>query len=215
MSRKALDIIFSAGIAVLALSMVILGIVLLDQQQFSDDYVKEELSAQKITFATEEQLTEEEKTWRPGSSCLVENAGKLMEKGKQAECYAKYYIAMHTDRAATAAGFPGETYATLGPIRTELQAEVETAKQKGDTAAAAAAQKELDSATALRQTMQTGETLRGLLLTSYGFSVFGDKAGIAAQVCFVIAAVLLLVAAAGFIHAYLEYRKRAPKAEPA
>jgi uncharacterized membrane protein len=190
MSRKALDIIFSAGIAVLALTMVVLGIVLLDQQQFSDDYVKEELSAQKITFATEEQLTEEEKTWRPGSSCLVENAGKLMEKGKQAECYAKYYIAMHTDRAATAAGFPGETYATLGPIRTELQAEVETAKQKG-------------------------ETLRGLLLTSYGFSVFGDKAGIAAQVCFVIAAVLLLVAAAGFIHAYLEYRKRAPKAEPA
>jgi len=215
MSRKALDIVFSAGAAVLAVAMLILGIVLLDQQQFADDYVTEELTAQKITFAAEDKLTEEEKTWKPGSTCLVENAGKLMEKGKQAECYAKYYIGMHLDRSATAAGFPGETYATLGPITSELQAEVDAAKQKGDTAAAAESQKELDSAKALRSTLQTGETLRGLLLTSYGFSVFGDKAGIAAEVCFAIAAVLLLVAAAGFIHAFLEYRKKEPKAEPA
>ena len=29
--------------------------------------------------------------------------------------------------------------------------------------------------------MFKGETLRGLLLTSYGFSIFGDRAGLAAQ----------------------------------
>ena len=49
MSRKALDIVFSAGAAVLAVAMLILGIVLLDQQQFADDYVTEELTAIRAT----------------------------------------------------------------------------------------------------------------------------------------------------------------------
>jgi hypothetical protein len=51
------------------------------------------------------------------------------------------------------------------------------------------------------QTLFRGETLRGLLLTSYGFSIFGERAQTAAFVCFAIALVLLLAAIAGFIHA--------------
>ena len=207
MNRKALDLVVSTGGVLLALMLIVLGFVLADQKSFADDYVAGELGAQKITFTAADKLTEEEKNWKPGSSCLVEYAGKLMETGKQAECYAKYYIAMHMDRSATAAGFQGETYATLGSIRTGLSADIAAAKEKGDTAAAEAAQKKLDSATSLRGTMQTGETLRGLLLTSYGFSIFGDKAGLAATVCFLAGLVLAIVVIAGFVHAFLESRK--------
>jgi len=201
--RRTLDIIFSAGGAALAVLLLVLGFVLIDQANFADDYVAGELSAQKITFATEDKLTDEEKNWKPGSSCLTENAGKLMKTGKQAECYAKYYIAMHMDRSAKAAGLEGETYATLGAVRTDLTAQVKAAKDAGDTAKAETLQKQLDSATSLRSTMQTGETLRGLLLTSYGFSIFGDKAALAGNVCLAVAALLALLAAAGFVHAFM------------
>jgi hypothetical protein len=51
------------------------------------------------------------------------------------------------------------------------------------------------------QTLFRGETLRGLLLTSYGFSIFGERAEQAALVCFAVAIVLFLAAIAGFIHA--------------
>ena len=50
-------------------------------------------------------------------------------------------------------------------------------------------------------TLFRGETLRGLLLTSYGFSIFGDRAQTAAIVCYVIAGILFLAAVAGFVHA--------------
>jgi hypothetical protein len=51
--------------------------------------------------------------------------------------------------------------------------------------------------------MFKGETLRGLLLTTYGFSIFGDRADVAALVCFLAAALLLLLSAGGFAHALM------------
>jgi hypothetical protein len=198
MKRRTLDLVFAGGGALLAVMMLVLGFVLADQYNWGRDYVKTELSAQRITFATTDALAKDAETnkanadpslrdvtkWKPGSQCLVENAGKAMETGKQAECYAKYFIAMHLTRSAAAAtadgkSLAGSTYATLGDTRTELSAKVAAAKAATppDTERAAALQKDLDAATALRTTMQTGETLRGLLLTSYGFSTLGDKAG--------------------------------------
>lgn len=205
MKRRTLDIIFAGGGIVLAAVMVILGLVLADQQSFAKDYVKTELGDQKIVFATTDKLTDEEKNWKPGSKCLTEYAGKTMETGKMAECYANFYIALHMENSAKTAGFEGATYATLGATRTDLTAQVKAAKDKGDTAAADAAQKKLDSATSLRSTLQTGETLRGLLLTSYGFSIFGDKAGLAATVCYVLAGIVFILSVAGLVHAYLAH----------
>ena len=57
-----------------------------------------------------------------------------------------------------------------------------------------------------RETLFKGETLRGLLLTSFGFSVFGVKGEQVANVAFIAAALLLLLSLAGIVHAY-----RAPK----
>ena len=221
MKRRTLDIIFASGGALLAIAMLVLGLVLMDQYNWGKDYVKEELGSQKITFAAADKLTEEEKTWKPGSSCLVENAGKLMTTGSQAECYAKYYIGLHLEESAknlklsapikvnvggtdqTLTTMEGQTYATLGSIRTALAADQKALADKGDTAAAAARQKDVDAVASLRTSQQTGETLRGLLLTSYGFSIFGEKANTIAMVTFIIAALLALLSIAGFVHAWM------------
>ena len=208
MKRRTLDVILASGGLLVAAVLVALGFALATQYSFATNYVKEELSAQKITFATADKLTVEEKTWKPGSASLVTYAGQRLETGAQAEAYAKYYIAKHMDASAKAAGFDGATYATLGPIRTELSAQVAAAKAKGDTAAAAEAQKKLDSATSLRTTMQTGETLRGLLLTVYGFSVMGDMAGLASNLLYGLAAIMFALAAAGFVHAFVTPKEK-------
>lgn len=208
MTRRHLDFIFAGGGALFAVLLLVFGYVMNDQHSFADSYVSDQLGQQKITFAAADKLTEEEKNWKAGSSCLLDNAGKTMQTGKQAECYANYYIAMHMDRSATKAGWPGETYATMGSIRTDLTAQITAAKEKGDTAAAADLQKKLDAATSLRSTFQTGETLRGLLLTTYGFSIFGDKAALAANVSWAGAALLALLSVAGFVHAFMTPRER-------
>ncbi len=57
--------------------------------------------------------------------------------------------------------------------------------------------------------MFKGETLRGLLLTSYGFSIFGDRAGLAANVCFAAFGLMVLLSIAGFIHAASAKRRAA------
>ena len=208
MKRRTLDITLAGGGFMVAVLLLALGFALAGQYSFSQNYVKEELSAQKITFTAADKLTAEEKNWKPGSTCLVAYAGQLMEAGPQAECYAKYYIALHMETSANTAGFPGATYATLGAIRTDLGAQVTAAKAKGDTAAAADSQKKLDTATSLRTTMQTGETLRGLLLTVFGFSVLGEKAGLAAGLLYGLTAIMLVLSVAGFVHAFVTPKEK-------
>lgn len=208
MKRRTLDITLASGGLLLAILLAVLGVVLAGQYTFANSYVKEELAAQKITFTAAEKLTDVEKNWKPGSACLVTYGGQTVETGAQAECYAKYYIAVHMDTAAKNAGFPGATYATLGPIRTDLTAQITAAKTKGDTTGAADLQKKLDAATSLRSTMQTGETLRGLLLTVYGFSQIGAVAGLAANVLYGLAAIMGILSLAGFIHAFITPKEK-------
>ncbi len=208
MKRRTLDLIFAGGGLMVAVLLVALGFAMATQYSFSNDYVAGELAAQKISFAPAASLTDADTTWKAGSVCLVENAGQLLTTGSQAECYAKYYIAMHMANSAKAAGFDGATYATLGGIRTDLTAQVTAAKAKGDTTAATDAQKKLDSATALRTTMQTGETLRGLLLTTYGFSIIGNIAGLASTILYGLAILLALLSIAGLVHAFVTPKEK-------
>lgn len=201
MRRRTLDLIFSGGGVLVALLLVLVGALLANQASFAENYVRDQLGSQKITFAEADSLSEQEKTWKPESECLVEYAGKLMETGEQAECYASYFIALHMSNAADNAGFPGETYATMGGIGGSLRADIAEAEEAGNSSLAEELQAEFDTATSLRSTFQTGETLRGLLLTTYGFSIFGDRADLIGTICFVLAGLLLLLSASGFIHA--------------
>jgi hypothetical protein len=192
MKRRTLDIMFSIGGLVLAGLLLVAGIVLTSNANFANDYVTEQLSAQKIMFKSADTLTDEEKQ----AACLVEYAGQQLTTGQQAECYANEFIGLHLQSTAG-----GKTYAELGDPQAQLRAQVQQAQQTSDPALPSL-QQQLATITQQRDTLFRGETLRGLLLTTYGFSVFGTKAAQAAIVAYIAAAVLALLAIAGFVHAF-------------
>ena len=199
MKRRTLDIAFSVGGALFAVLLLILGLVLSDQGDFASSYVHDELLEQKISFPAEYNGGETEVE---GSGCLTEYAGTPLDSGAKAECYANYYINTHLHHSAEGAGYAGETYSSMGSIIGGLKADLTAAQESGDQAAIDEAQAAVDSANGLRETMFKGETLRGLLLTTYGFSIFGDRADTAALVCYLAAALLFLLSVAGIAHAF-------------
>ena len=184
--------IFSAGGVAVAILLVLLGFVFKTNADFADSYVHEQLAEQKISFTAAEFLSDEEKT----SSCLIENAGTPLDSGKKAECYANDYIGMHLKGIGG-----GETYATIGAIQTKAKTALADATAANATNVVEL-KADLDKITGQRETMFKGETLRGLLLTSYGFSIFGEKAALAGMLSFLGAIVMLLASVAGFIHAF-------------
>lgn len=197
MKRSTLDIAFAIGGALFAVLLLVLGLVLKDQADFAKSYVKDQLALQQITFAAAADLKGEQ----DDAPCLIEFAGTMLDNGEKAECYANEFIAYHIAESAKAAGYEGETYATIGPIRAALNTELKAAQEAGEDTEELQAQ--VDAVTTLREAMFEGETLRGLLLTTYGFSIFGDRADVAALVCFLAAALLLLLSAAGLAHALM------------
>ena len=111
----------------------------------------------------------------------------------------------------------GKTYAQLGTDQFALQAKV-AAAQKSNDPNLAAVQKQYSDLVASRDTVFKGETLRGLLLTSYGFSEFGVKAAQGALVAFLAAGLLFLLSIAGFVHALVTPKTEAfavPEPAPA
>jgi len=195
MKRRTLDILFSIGGVAIAGLLLIAGIVLSANASFANNYVHDQLAAQHITFKTADTLTDEEKQ----SACLVEYAGQPLTTGKQAECYANEFIGLHLKSIAD-----GQTYADLGTPQTQLRNQLTEAQKATpvDQAKVDDLTKQLNTVTQQRDTVFKGETLRGLLLTSYGFSEFGTKAGQAALVAYGAAALMLLLALAGFAHAF-------------
>jgi len=187
MKRRTLDVVFSIGGLLLAALLLVLGLVLQNQANFAKNYVHDQLSAQKITFTPADKLTDEEKS----ATCIVTYAGQPLTTGTQAECYANNYIAVHL---AEVNG--GKTYSETS---NDQRAAAAAAKADPTNAQLATAATKLDGQV---QTLFRGETLRGLLLTSYGFSIFGERAQQAAWVCFAAALVLFLATIAGFIHAF-------------
>ena len=199
MKRKTLDILFSLGGLVLAGLLLVAGLVLTSNANFARTYVADQLSQQNVVFTPADKLSAEEKK----AACLTTYAGQQLTTGKQAECYANEYIGLHLKSIAG-----GQTYAELGIPQTQLRTQI-TQAQKDNPAAVAGLQKQLTDITAQRETVFKGETLRGLLLTSYGFSEFGTKAAQAATVAYLAGGLLLLLAIAGFLHALITPRTKA------
>ena len=195
MKRRTLDVIFSVGGMLLAALVLVLGLVLQNQADFAKSYVKDQLTAQKITFTPADKLTDEEKA-EDGAQCLIDNGGQALVTGKQAECYANKYIALHLTEVND-----GKTYSETSTQSRAAAAKADAATKAGqaDAADLTAQAKALDGKV---QTLFRGETLRGLLLTSYGFSIFGERAQQAAYVAYAVALVLFLASIAGFVHAF-------------
>lgn len=191
MKRRTLDILFSAGGLIIAALLVIAGIVLNSNGSFANDYVRDQLAAQNITFKPADALTEEERA----QPCLVKYAGQQLTTGKQAECYANNFIGLHLQGIAG-----GQTYAELGAPQAALREQVAQAEESNDPALPQL-QAQLNDLNQQRDTVFKGETLRGLLLTSFGFSEFGTKADQAATVAYIGAFVMFVLAMAGFTHA--------------
>lgn len=196
MKRRTLDMAFGIGGLLVAVLLVVLGLVLKNQANFAEDYVRDQLSEQRIEFTAAEFLSEEE----AASACLVEYAGTSLDSGKKAECYANEYIALHMRESATEAGYEGETYASIGAVQRGLRADLQAATEAGDPTEAI--QAELDAVNGLRDSMFRGETLRGLLLTTYGFSIFGERAELAATIVYIFAGLMALLSIAGLVHAF-------------
>lgn len=192
MKRRTLDLLFSIGGLALAGLLLIAGIVLTSNANFAKNYVADQLSQQHISFTPADSLSDEEKK----ADCLVTYAGQQLTTGKQAECYANEYIGLHLKNIGG-----GKTYADLGEPQSALKAQVADA-EKNNAANLAELQGQLTAITAQRETLFKGETLRGLLLTTYGFSEFGTKAEQAALVAYFAAALLLILAIAGLLHAF-------------
>jgi hypothetical protein len=204
MKRRTLDILFSVGGVLLAALLGVLGLVLRSNADFAKDYVRDQLSAQEINFKAADKLTEEE----AAKPCLRKYAGQAMTTGKQAECYANDFIGLHLSETAVKDDGTPYTYASIGAVQSQLRTELKAATEANDPAATDL-QTQLDTVTGQRDTLFKGEALRGLLLTSFGFSEFGRKADQAALVCYLAALVLLLASIAGFVHAFRTPRDKA------
>ncbi|MFS8479208.1 MAG: hypothetical protein FWJ93_09685 [Micromonosporaceae bacterium] len=193
MERRTLDILFSSGGLLLAGLLLVIGFVLTSNANVAKTSVREQLGQQDITFPAVDQLTAEERQ----AECLVRYAGDRLTTGKQAECYANHYLSLQLKSIAD-----GQTYADLGEPQTQLRAQVAQAAQNNDPALADL-QEQLAEVTAQRETILKGETLRGLLLTSYGLSELGTKAEHGATVAYLAAGLLALLATAGLGHAFV------------
>jgi hypothetical protein len=196
MKRRTLDLVVSVGGLLLAGLLLIAGLVFTSNANFASTYVADQLGQQKISFKTLDTLTAEEKE----QACLVTYAGQALTTGKQAECYANNFIGLHLQGIAG-----GKTYAELGDVQTKLRTQIADAQKTGATNLTDL-QKQLTDTTASRETVFKGETLRGLLLTSYGFSELGAKAALAATVAYLAAGLMLLLGVFGLIHAMVTPR---------
>ncbi len=181
-------VIFAGLIAVVLLA---LGLVLKNQADFSRDYVKSQLEAHGITFTPAEFLLPSQKD----VPCLVENAGKPLTTGKQAECYAKYQITL--DMALIDNGNP--YFVThYNAYLSDVAKYTAIAADPNDPAIPGLIQASLD-AHRKGDDMLAGEATAGLLLTGYGFSIIGDRLAQAALACFILAGLALIVGIVLFI----------------
>jgi hypothetical protein len=152
----------------LAIAALVVGGVAVGIGMFIRGNIQEELTSQQIKFPAAADLSEHEAAI-PG---MLEYAGQPLATGNQAKAYSEY-IGLHMSESAEEAGYPGAAYATLGAVQRGLRTEVAAAKEANNEEALAEAQEKLDAVTALRNTMLTGNNLRGNLLSAYGWDNVG------------------------------------------
>ena len=130
---------------------------------FADDMVHDQLSDQKIFFPPAGSPALDPETY-PG---LQQYAGEAVDSGPKAKAYANEYIAVHLEESTG-----GRTYSELSTASRENPEDEELA--------------------GLVQTAFRGETLRGLLLYAWGWSVVASIALTVSYAAFAGAAVVLL-----------------------
>jgi hypothetical protein len=178
--RSALDKVISVtGLGLVAV-LLVAGGLLTWAHNFIGDQVHDQLTMQSITMPGGKAL---DGLPRADATALRPYAGSAMDTGGEAKAFADHYILAHMNEAGQ-----GQTYEQVSGKFVALS---DTAKASPDGQALGQ----------LRQTLFMGDTLRGLLLYGYAFATMGTIAGIAALVSWTGAALLLLLAGLGFLHA--------------
>jgi hypothetical protein len=199
MRLRTLNIVLCVGGAFLGGMLVVLGLILQNQADFAKSYVHDQLSDQQITFATIDELGPSERD-DPNASCLEDFASQPLTTGEQAECYANYFIAIHLSEIND-----GRTYAETALDQVDASAAALKAKTSG-AADASDLEVKADQLATETQALFRGGTLRGLLLTNYGFSVLGARAAQAAVIVFAVALILFIASIVGVVHVFLTSR---------
>jgi hypothetical protein len=185
--RRRIDRLLIGFGVIAAVVFAVAGGLLTWGATFANDYVHDELSSQRVFFPDEASLREE------GRDDLVAHAGQQVTTGTEAEAYASY-IGGHLEGIAD-----GKTYAEIDD-RGAAQAVVDARESGASEAEIADLQATADELKAQRDSLFRGETLRGLLLSSYAWSTIGRIAAIAALVAFAGSAVMAGLVAAGLVH---------------
>ena len=187
--RRTIDTVLIGLGAVVAVVLLIAGVLLTWGSRFAGDYVGDELRSQQIFFPDQAALEEE------GRTDLVHYAGEQVTTGAEAEAYASY-IGGHLAGIAD-----GQTYADLGGPERAAKADVQAAVDEGAPQATVdELQAKADELTNQRNTLFKGETLRGLLLSTYAWATVGTIAGYAALVSFVAAGLMAVLVVLGVVH---------------
>ena len=182
---KSRGLLIGIGGLAVAVLLLALGAVMRSNASFSEEYVGRQLAQQRITFKPLEALTPQER----GTECLVRYAGQRLTTCKQDECYANNFIGVHLQFVAE-----GRTFAELREVQTSLRERLADAQARNDPAVADL-QRQLNEINGKRQTLFEGESVRGLLLTSFGFGTLGAKADQAATVATLAGGAVLLLTA--------------------
>ena len=187
--RRTVDTVLIAAGALVALVLIVAGALLTWGSNFADDYVSDELTSQNIFFPDAASLEDE------GRGDLVRFADQQVTTGAEAEAYASY-IGGHLEETAG-----GATYADLGGPQREARAALEEAQASGaDEETIAELEATAAELTSQRDSLFRGETLRGLLLSTFAWSTIGRIAGIAAIAAFVAAGAMIVLVILGIVH---------------
>lgn len=206
MQRRTLDIIVSLSGLVLAGLLVVLGLFLDRDASFAKSTVEEQLSQEKIMFPAVDKLTPEERVYtETKSGCLINYAGQQLVTGKQAECYANEYIGGHLKDPKKIPNANAMTFSELGTVIASINTQIRAARASNDPALADLEKRVADVREA-RELVWQGTMHRNALLTSYGFSVLGERAEQGMRIAFIAAGVLLLLSISGFVHAFVTPR---------
>jgi hypothetical protein len=189
--RRTIDTVLIAAGVVVTVVLLAAGGLLTWGSNFAEDYVSDELSSQNIFFPDTASLEEQ------GRDDLVKYADQQVTTGSEAEAYASF-IDGHLQGIAD-----GATYAELGGPQSEARDALAAAQEAGeDDATIAELQGTVDELTGQRDSLFRGETLRGLLLSTFAWSTIGRIAGIAAIIAFIAAGAMVVLVVLGLFHRF-------------
>jgi hypothetical protein len=184
--RRRIDKFLIGFGVIAALVFAVAGGLLTWGANFANDYVGDELSSQRVFFPDAASLRDE------GRNDLVAYADQQVTTGNEAQAFASY-IGGHLQGIAD-----GKTYAEIDD-RGAAQAVLDARDSGASDATVAELQATADQLKTQRESLFKGETLRGLLLSSYAWATIGRIAAIGAWVAFTGAAVMTALAT-GLVH---------------